>query len=171
MGAKFCAEVARRGRLRGARTATCYSTTWSARAGSVAGTVMPGERSARVRGSRSFCPLNSLMRSARCEKCRACFAGSLRTAPLRARGASPGDPQPSMSAPNKCLARTNKSHARAEPTKKRRRQRRRNSSCPSAKLASLVSGSALPVFHRPLAAPNREESAWQKSASIATNRQ
>ena len=44
-----------------------YSITSSALASSVAGTVIPGERSARERGSESFCPLNSEIRSARCE--------------------------------------------------------------------------------------------------------
>ena len=71
-------------RVRGSRTATCYSTTWSARAGSVAGTVMPGERTARVSGSASFCPLSSEMRSARYEKCRACRCSPLFLAVLAA---------------------------------------------------------------------------------------
>ena len=55
-----------------------------------------------------------------------------------------------MAPPNKCLARSNKSRTGVPATNKRPAARR--NSLPAANLARPVAGSALPVFHRPLAA-------------------
>ena len=83
--------------------------------------------------------------------CPACCCGCARAAPKAMALVEPSHSAASqMAATNKCLAQSNKSRTGIPATNKRPAARRNSSA--RRQLGVPVAGSALPVFHRPLAA-------------------